>query len=76
MPKPSRYVNAKDLPAEYGIAEKTVEHIVRTRMLPYSRPLRGTVLFERTVIENFIRAGRVESFAAEVQRRTAMRKEA
>ena len=66
-----RYINARDLPAEYGIAEKTVIHIVHRRLLPYYRPLNGTVLFERTVIENFIRAGRVESFAAEVHRRTA-----
>lgn len=70
MPRPSRYINAKDLPAEYGIQKRTVETIVYRHLLPFYRPLRGTVLFERSVIENFIRAGRVESFAAEVHRRT------
>lgn len=69
--KPARWINAKDIPEEYGIAKGTVTSIVRRRLLPYSRPMKGTVLFERSVIENFIRAGRVESFAAEVQRRTA-----
>ena len=66
-----RYINANDVPAEYGIPERTVKHIIRRRMLPFSRPMRLTVLFERSVIENFIRGGRVEPFADEIHRRTA-----
>lgn len=54
-------INAKDIPAVYGIHSSTVRQIIKRRLLPFMRPCRGTVLFQCKVIEAWIQAGQVES---------------
>ena len=59
--KPSPYVNVEDIPKQYGIKAGTVKNIIHRRKLPFLRPQRGTILFDRKVLESWIEAGRVDS---------------
>ena len=61
-------INAKDVPAVYGIKAGTVLNLHKRRLIPFSRPIRGTILFRVDVIEEWIKAGRVETVAQMARR--------
>ncbi len=62
------YINFEDVPAEYGIPAKQLRLLVARRRFSFFRPQRGTVLFERKVLEEWIKAGRVEPDATIARR--------
>ena len=55
-----RYINAADVPAEYGLTKAAVRTLSDKHKVPFHRPMRGMVLFDRRELEEWIQEGRIE----------------
>ncbi len=56
----TKWINAEAVEEEYGLPKETVRTMIRLHKLPFHRPMRGTVLFDREELEAWIERGRVE----------------
>jgi hypothetical protein len=69
----SRFVNKEDLANEFRLKPGQIRNLIENRILPYRRPPRSrAVLWERSVVEAWLEAGKVESIADEVRRRVKL----